>query len=316
MKILIISGFLGAGKTTFIKEMVRKSNKYLVILENENGQNNIDSRELSDNGPADLKLLEFMEGCVCCTQKDTFSNTILTISAGINPEYLIVEPTGVGKLSNIIAAIQKVSYENIVLLKPVVVISPRGFYDCMAEYPEIYKDQLSYAHTVVLSKIENESPDVIARVTADILAVNPDAEIITEHYSVKDTDWWNSLLLSDGEVIENVKENNESSEIMTVDVNCAVMGSISELVVFLEDAIRGCFGNMTRAKGVLKAGNEWVRFDVADSLYCIIGEESEEPVTQCVFFGKDIDKAHLYERLGSFESALGIPKDIDVSRLL
>ena len=302
MKILIVSGFLGAGKTTFIKEMIERTKKNLVILENEYGQNNIDSKELSGNGPADLKLLEFMEGCVCCTQKDKFSNTILTISAGLDPEYLVVEPTGVGKLSNIIAAIKKVMYEKIILLNPIVVVSPRGFYDNMAEFPEIYTDQLRYAGTVVLSKIENENINVINEVADKIHEINPSADIITEHYSKMDVTWWESLLSCEDSIEEDIAKTEETSELMSVDINLASFDGISELVIFLEDVLRGTFGYITRAKGVIKVGSEWMRFDLADKMYSIVGEQSAKPKTQSVFFGKDIDKEHLMDRLNSYKN--------------
>lgn len=302
MKILIVSGFLGAGKTTFIKEMIEKTKKNLVILENEYGQNNIDSKELSGNGPSDLKLLEFMEGCVCCTQKDKFSNTILTISAGLDPEYLVVEPTGVGKLSNIIAAIKKVMYEKIILLNPIVVVSPRGFKDNMAEFPEIYTDQLRYAGTVVLSKIENEDINVINEVADKIHEINPSADIITEHYSRMDNAWWESLLSCEDSLDEDIAKTEEASELMSVDINLASFDGISELVIFLEDALRGTFGFIVRAKGVIKVGNEWIRFDLADKMYSIVGEQSAKPKTQSVFFGKDIDKEHLMDRLNSYKN--------------
>ena len=105
MKVLIVSGFLGAGKTTFIKELVRRSGTRPVIMENEYGENNLDARELSaiqsppptagaadaspspaSGGGQEMKILEFMEGCVCCTMKDSFVNSVLTIFSGLAPE--------------------------------------------------------------------------------------------------------------------------------------------------------------------------------------------------------------------------------------
>ena len=88
MKVLIVSGFLGAGKTTFIKEAIVRSGKKPVVLENEYGDTDLDKQSIGQAGK--LEILEFMEGCVCCTKKDSFVNTILTISAGLDPEYLIV----------------------------------------------------------------------------------------------------------------------------------------------------------------------------------------------------------------------------------
>lgn len=82
MNILIISGFLGAGKTTFIKELIRRTHKNIVVMENEFGSASIDSGAVSGNG---IDVLEFMEGCVCCTMKDSFINSVLTVSATLDP---------------------------------------------------------------------------------------------------------------------------------------------------------------------------------------------------------------------------------------
>ena len=88
MQILLISGFLGAGKTTFIKELIKRTDKKPVIMENEYGANNLDSLELQNSSPkaGEIKVLEFMEGCVCCTMKDSFVNSVFTIYSSIGPE--------------------------------------------------------------------------------------------------------------------------------------------------------------------------------------------------------------------------------------
>ena len=99
MKILIVSGFLGAGKTTLIKEMANKTKRDFVIMENEYGDVDIDSNMLKDEG---MNIWELTEGCVCCSMKQDFATSILTIANSLDPEFLIVEPTGVAKLGNII----------------------------------------------------------------------------------------------------------------------------------------------------------------------------------------------------------------------
>ena len=191
MKILVVSGFLGAGKTTFIKELIRRTKKQPVILENEYGDNNLDSRSLSGGGA--LEILEFMEGCVCCTKKDSFVNTVLSISAAMDPEYLVIEPTGVGKLGNILSSIRRIEYERIALLPSVLVLAPRSINSYLKEFPEIYTDQVKHASKIVFSKSENESPELLQRVTEQIRAINADAEIISSHYSKMDDAWWNAL---------------------------------------------------------------------------------------------------------------------------
>lgn len=305
MKVLIVSGFLGAGKTTFIKALLRvKDSIRPVILENEYGQNNLDSRELK-GANRDLKLLEFMEGCVCCSKRDDFSQTILTISASLDPEYLIVEPTGVGKLSNILAAVEKVSYGKIELLKPVVVLTPRSFEKNLAEFPEIYSDQIRNAGRIVFSKAEHESSSVIAAVTEKIRALNPDVKILSDHYTTRPKTWFENLFASrtsqTSQTSRTSTTSSSSDEVMEVSVSGAYLNNVGELVVFLEDLLHKEFGLVTRAKGVLKVGSEFLRFDLADNLYAIIAEANPEPTTQCVFIGRDILGRKVKSRLNSLD---------------
>ena len=129
MKILIVSGFLGAGKTTFIKELIRRTGQDIVILENEYGDTNIDKGELSSSG--DISVLELMEGCVCCTVREGFANSVLTIASALSPAFLIVEPTGAALLSRIIDNLSRITYGDISLLPPVTLVSPRGIDHCL-----------------------------------------------------------------------------------------------------------------------------------------------------------------------------------------
>ncbi len=331
MKILIVSGFLGAGKTTFIKELIKRTGTRPVVLENEYGDNSIDAKELrradlgknaendADPENADgnseskkLEVLEFMEGCVCCTMKDSFINSVLTVFSGLSPEYLIVEPTGVGRLSNIVENLQPVMHGNISMLKPVVVLSPRSFNENMREWPQLYRDQVANAQIVVFSKCESESPKVLAQTEAAIRSINPDAEIICEHYTKKTDEWWRSVMElsngnfdihldeafddfdSDGRPLSSIDGGNAISQIT---LNHAHLENAAELIMMLEDCLRGCFGHLARAKGTIPVGSENLRFDLADGLYSIT--DSPEESNQCVFIGKNLDKEGICRRMGS-----------------
>ena len=192
MKVLVVSGFLGAGKTTFIKELIKRTDKYPVILENEYGDNNLDSRSLKEEG-GEIEILEFMEGCVCCTKKDSFVNTVLSISAAMDPEYLVIEPTGLGKLSVIIDSIKKIQYERIEILPSILVLNPQSYKQHLATYPEVFNDQLKSADTIVFSKVEGEDGDYLNKMADEIRSQNPQADIVAEHYTLQGDDWWNSL---------------------------------------------------------------------------------------------------------------------------
>ncbi|MBR5689442.1 MAG: hypothetical protein IKX17_03225, partial [Prevotella sp.] len=264
MKILVVSGFLGAGKTTFIKELIRRTKKQPVILENEYGDNNLDSRSLSGGGS--LEILEFMEGCVCCTKKDSFVNTVLSISAGMDPEYLVIEPTGIGKLGNILSSIRRIEYERISLLPSLVVLAPRSVDSYLREFPEIYTDQVKHASKIVFSKSENESPEVLQRVAEKIRAINENAEIVTSHYSTMDDQWWNALFETSESSAKPVEtpEYRKNSLKFGLDQNVGQpqqfsfknvrLSSPTELIVLLEDVLRGRFGYIPRAKGLVLVG--------------------------------------------------------------
>ena len=299
MKILVVSGFLGAGKTTFIKELIRRTGTAPVILENEYGNNSIDAGELrsTDSGEKKLEILEFMEGCVCCTMKDSFVNSVFTVFSGLSPEYLIIEPTGVGRLSNILNNLKPLLHDPVTLLNPIVVLAPRSFSQNMMEFETLYKDQITCAKTVVFSKCENEDKEVLAATEKAIREINPEAEIISSHYSKKDDEWWRSVMaLSSGnpDVKETETENDDFSQITLNNVN---LENPFQLIQLLEDCMRGEFGHIVRAKGTIPVGSETLRFDLADGLYSI--SDSPEKANQCVFIGRYLDKIGLGIRTGS-----------------
>ena len=299
MKILIVSGFLGAGKTTFIKELIRHTAVRPVIMENEYGETNLDSQDLKQSvtEQKDMQILEFMEGCVCCTMKDRFVNSVLTIFSGIDPEYLVIEPTGVGRLSNILKNLKPILHDNISLLKPVVVLAPQTYDYNMSEWPEIYTDQISNAGTVVLSKVENQAPAVIEDTAARIRKINPDAEIVTEHYSTRPDEWWQSLMEMHQEESAVIHETPAGEALDQMTFQTARLHRPAELIILLEDCARGELGRIARAKGVIPAGGEMLRFDLADRQYAVTG--AADTKTQCVFIGTGLDIDALYRRLGT-----------------
>ena len=299
MKILIVSGFLGAGKTTFIKELIRRSGTRPVILENEYGENSLDAQELSQSLPErrEMKILEFMEGCVCCTMKDSFVNSVLTVFSGLDPEYLVIEPTGVGRLSSIIDNLRPILHDNIRLLQPVVVLPPRSYRSNMAEWPQLYGDQVASAGVVVFSKGEQEDPAVLEDTAGRVRAVNPNAEIVSEHYSLRPDAWWRALMDLPAEVPAAAQGSPEEEGFSQLSFRTARLSRPSELITLLEDCLRGEFGHVVRAKGVLPAGGELLRFDLADRLYAVTGAPDGE--SQCVFIGTDLDGEALYRRLGT-----------------
>lgn len=289
MKVLIISGFLGAGKTTFIKELIRQTGKQFVVLENEYGEANLDAKELKDN--SGMKIYEFSDGCVCCTQQSGFASSIITISSTLNPEFLIVEPTGIGKLGNIIKTVKDYEYEHISLLNPVTILSPENFEIYKNQYSDIYIDQIVNTKRVVFSKCENIDGDYLLDIAEKIKDISRGIEVNPCHYSNNPKEWWEGLLRLDHSKDAVIKENNHdifSDNIQEYTLKGASVLNPSSLIIFLERLLHGFYGNIIRAKGLVRAGGMLLRFDVADGCYGIIEEKSQSK-PQSVFIGYDID---------------------------
>lgn len=291
MKILVISGFLGAGKTTFIKELIKRTGKEIAVLENEFGDIELDSRSIS--GDSGLNVMDFADGCVCCTKREGFFNSVITISSAIDPEYLIVEPSGVAMLSNIISNLKKATYQNISLLPPVVLVPPASFRFNMTEYPEICKDQIQNAGRIFFTKAEHESADVIDEAVNQILELNPDVYITTEHYTLMTEDWWDSILKDDKEVQVVESTSLDGTPVEECTLTSISMNNPTELVIMLEDMLRLRYGQIVRAKGIVEIRGEKVRFELADGMYSIAGDDEFSGGSQCVFIGRKLQRLEL-----------------------
>ncbi len=300
MKILIISGFLGSGKTTFIKEFCKQIGKDIAVMENEYGEVGID-KTLLESG--ELNIWEFTEGCICCSMKSDFASSILTIANTIDPEYLIVEPTGVGKLSNVIENIRKVEYERISLLSPLTLLDPRSFYHYRSRYGDIFEDQLLHTGQIVFSRMDLPHPTEIdlSDVCTAIETIHPGVTVETIDYRQKERDWWEHLLNTPPNschqennpallsAASEFKKQLSSSDFENTGIVDGYLPSESMLPVFLEHLIRYEYGEIFRAKGFIRAGQSMFQFDVSDHRYSIIGvEEQPDQSCQCIFIGHNI----------------------------
>ena len=295
MKILIVSGFLGAGKTTFIKALAKHTGKEFAILENEYGAAGIDKDRLeTELASGTVNIWEMTEGCICCSAKGDFALSVLSIANAVDPEYLVIEPTGVGKLGNIVENLKQIEYDRITLLAPVTVVDIHSYRRYLQEYPELYQDQITEAGTILVSKTEQASAEEKQQIFSALRAINPTAEIVTDHYSLLPPDQWLHLLEKgrDGSLHHSPSSEASADSEQLPDsftLKHVHMRSPESLFLFLEDLIRGHFGNIFRAKGQLPAGNTWLQFDVADSRYCVISCEPAAD-SEVVFIGTDIHR--------------------------
>jgi len=294
MKILIVSGFLGAGKTTFIKELMKRTRREFVILENEYGSTDVDQQVLQQDNPNDVWNLT--EGCVCCTKSADMNASIATIESTLEPEFLIVEPSGVGALSNILRNLQRIQYERIQLLRPITILNATNFLKDYEEYGDVYQDQIKTAGVIAISQPESTDTELYELIYSKVHEVNPDAQVLSCHYTKMDDPWWNSLLTTsfDGRELKEVDESSLNLETFPIK-DCRVDSPVA-LIWILQQAIFGAYGQVIRAKGLIQAGPVWVRFDIAAGQSSIVGldeEESKNAAPECVFIGRALDRISL-----------------------
>ncbi len=293
----MVSGFLGAGKTTFIKTMAEVTGRDFVVLENEYGQTDIDSQLLQTQ--ADMEVYELTQGCVCCTMKQDFAASILTIANTLDPEVLIVEPTGVARLSSLMANVGRIAYERIELLAPIAIVDGLVFERQLARGDEIFRDQVEHASVIVVSKIERADEDMQRAIGERLRAINPSAEIVLGAYAERDASWFLGLLrrYADGHVDEPA-DGPDAADLETVTLHGASLDSPTKLIALLDAVSFGVFGDVLRAKGYLPCNGAWLRFDVVDGVWGITGFTADPPEeSEAVFIGRGLKRGWLREAL-------------------
>ena len=178
-KIDVISGFLGAGKTTFIKKLAGEvlKNEKVVLIENEFGEIAIDGGFLKNAG---IEIKEMSQGCICCSLVGDFEKALKEVIETFTPERVIIEPSGVGKLSDIMKAVTDASaHLDVVLNSAVTVVDAKKCRMYMKNFGEFFNNQVQYAGTVVLSRTDIADQAVIDKDVELIRGLNPQAEIIT-----------------------------------------------------------------------------------------------------------------------------------------
>ena len=153
-KIDIYSGFLGAGKTTLIKKMIQEAyaGLKLVLIENEFGEIGIDGGFLQDAG---INITEMNSGCICCSLVGDFGKALEKVIAEYAPERIVIEPSGVGKLSDVVAAVKKVTSDDVVLGYTVAVVDAGKVKVYMKNFGEFYNNQVETASTIILSRTDS-----------------------------------------------------------------------------------------------------------------------------------------------------------------
>ena len=180
-KVDIFSGFLGAGKTTLIKKLISEGydTKNIVLIENEFGEIGVDTGFLRESG---IQINEMVAGCICCTLVGDFGKALNEVVEQYDPDRILIEPSGVGKLSDVIIAVQDLQNDKIELNGFTTVVDARRYKMYMENFGEFFANQVEHASSIFLSHQQGMSSAELDEVVKDIRTLNKTAQVVTTEW--------------------------------------------------------------------------------------------------------------------------------------
>lgn len=311
MKIDIVAGFLGAGKTTLIKKIIdsKLKDEKLAIIENEFGEVSIDGDLLKDTN---IDIKEINSGCICCSLAGDFKNSIQEIIKVYSPDRLIIEPSGVAKLSDIMKSCRDLG-EEFEIDNIFTVVDATNFNMYLENFGEFYKDQIKETKVVVFSKVENIDKDALEKMEEKVKKLNKTCQIVDVPGDMLDG---NTLL-----AVKNTEKNyKEISRVSTAKFNMKVAVkkhehhhdhhaddvfnswgientkdfTAFELNNIFENIGRDkSFGNILRGKGIVRLkGGKWVEFHYVPGRFQMNVTSTQE-VGKIAIIGEKVNKEKL-----------------------
>ncbi|MHB8064118.1 MAG: CobW family GTP-binding protein [Ruminiclostridium sp.] len=311
VKVNVVSGFLGAGKTTLIKHLataLTENNEKVVILVNEFGRVGIDGKMLELEG---LSVCEITSGCICCTLKNDFMSTLIKIADDILPDRILIEPSGIFVLSEM-HDIFKNPYvkSRLTFCSAITVIDCVNFIKQRRNYGYFFENQISYADMLVLSKITDIPEETLITILEELQSINPRVDILSDEWaSTGKNDFiklikiqkYNAVLENSKPHITSRKNGNGHSYHKHGNHNFMTFGFVphvklakTELIEKLSSFVNGDYGTLIRAKGQVPSENGMLRFNYVDGTYKIIQITQEMEPSVC-FIGEELDKKSISE---------------------
>ena len=310
IKVDIISGFLGAGKTTLIKQLFKAgfSGEKVVLIENEFGEIGIDGTFLKEAG---IDIKEINSGCICCSLVGDFSKSMEEVINKFNPDRIIIEPSGVGKLSDIIKAVENLQL-GLVLNIVATVVDGSKCKIYMKNFGEFFNNQVEDAKSIIISKVENLEDEKIIEVYNLLKNKNPHANIILANLPHTDEKKLLEVLEKNALITEQMKENleqehcchhhdekghhHDADEIFVSYGFESVRAYSKEELTHILDALKdeNVCGLFLRAKGILRASDNdnWYYFDYVSGDYQI-NEGKEDFIGRFVVIGSKLNKENI-----------------------
>lgn len=296
MKIKIVCGFLGAGKTTCICNILQKKDSFNAVLVNEFGDIGIDA-ELIQRGES-IDMVELPSGCICCTLANDFVRAVTEIKTKINPERLIIEPSGLAVPSGILEALEPIQKKLGLEIEAII-----GIVDADRFLPNIhsglfgdfYTDQLANSDIVMINKVDLVTPETLVTVEEEIRKYNQSAIII---HAVNCEANLPEVEKKQGEHFLHLHFDHSFDSFAVTNKNSFY--DRNKIDVLLNDINGGKYGNIIRAKGIFNNGQNYENFDYVEGNISFKQMKSVEE-NKFIFIGKYVQRKELEQKLKEIE---------------
>ncbi|MBC3898162.1 CobW family GTP-binding protein [Acetobacterium malicum] len=312
IQIDIFSGFFGAGKTTLIKKLIDENvySKKITLIENEFGEIPIDGAFLKKYN---IEIKEIKAGCICCSTVIDFTNTLREIIKSKETERIIIEPSGVGKLSEIVKIVKILEEDNDIHLNLVIAAVDVTMYEEFTElFSEFYGDQIIHASTILLSRTQNVDDEELGKVVSKIREINDTASIVTTPWDDLSGIELIGLSEADGQQISRDEDlsafdlefddddhdhddDDHNHDIFTSwGIETPKIFPVTQLESIFESLKdEAIFGKVVRSKGKVQIdGVNWVEFDFVPNALEIRASEPDE-IGRITVIGHDLNQAIL-----------------------
>lgn len=306
MKIDIISGFLGSGKTTLIQKLINEElhKEKIAIIENEYGEVAIDGSILSDG---EIEVKEITSGCICCSIKGDFKDSIKEVVDRYSPDRLIIEPSGVAKFSEVISSIKEAKLNDVEINMKITTVDAQNYKYYVDNFGEFYKNQIAAAELIILNRMEKMDTYEIDEICEGLKKINSKVKIITTSLEeitakrimevAKIPREKLSFEMQEFKGKTNLKANNSAHNIFE-NIGIETTKSFNKYILdkLLKDLEKSeIYGEVLRAKGIVPVEDgKWIQFDYVPKSIDIKDFRSDYTGRICVI-GKNLNKNNLRE---------------------
>ncbi len=284
----VVAGFLGAGKTTFLRRLLNEAdpNVRTMVMVNDFGSVGVDGSLVSGRG---ADVIELPNGCICCSLRNDLARQLREVVTRYAPQRLIIEPSGVAEVTELLRVLNRPTLEDVVKsIRVYTMIDAGSFLKDYADLPHYFEAQTAIAPVLIVNKTDLVAPAELLTIEQTLKELNPSAQVVHAKYGVVDTVLSDATILSkatlptEGEA-EEEHHHDETLGLETWSPRISGVFDESALRALLQMMVNGDYGTVLRAKGLLPVRRGWVRFDVAGgqvsvSAFAPQGEESARAV--------------------------------------